>query len=69
MSFPQHEIASMAAERGITPEHEVILYCHRGARSANTAQDLQWAGFAKVRNYIGSWKRMDPPAWGAHYAK
>ena len=36
-------------------ESEIVPYCHRGARSANTYYALQHAGLTKVRNYIGAW--------------
>jgi thiosulfate/3-mercaptopyruvate sulfurtransferase len=48
-------IRSLLAERGVDPESEIVPYCHRGARSANTYYALRRAGLKKVRNYIGSW--------------
>ena len=40
---------------GIKDDDETVPYCHRGARSANTYWALRLAGYAQVRNYIGSW--------------
>jgi thiosulfate/3-mercaptopyruvate sulfurtransferase len=52
---PPAEIQRLLAERGVTPEQEVITYCHRGARAAVAYVALKQAGFSRVRNYIGSW--------------
>jgi thiosulfate/3-mercaptopyruvate sulfurtransferase len=43
------------AAAGVTPEREIIAYCHRGARSAHTYLALKLLGFPHVRNCIGSW--------------
>jgi thiosulfate/3-mercaptopyruvate sulfurtransferase len=48
-------IRGLLRESGIDPESEIVPYCHRGARSANTYYALKYAGLPKVRNYIGSW--------------
>ena len=48
-------IRALLKARGVNPESEIVPYCHRGARSANTYYALQIAGMPKVRNYIGSW--------------
>ena len=48
-------IRKLIAERGVDPNSEIVPYCHRGARSANTFYALQIAGLPNVRNYIGSW--------------
>jgi thiosulfate/3-mercaptopyruvate sulfurtransferase len=48
-------IRALLDARGINPESEIVPYCHRGARSANTYFALKHAGLPKVRNYIGSW--------------
>jgi len=56
----------LLADAGITPEKEIIVYCHRGARAANTFLALRELGFPRVRNFIGSWhewsRRPDLPA-------
>lgn len=48
-------IQALLQSRGITRNDELVPYCHRGARSANTYWALRLAGYAQVRNYIGSW--------------
>jgi thiosulfate/3-mercaptopyruvate sulfurtransferase len=48
-------IRGLLRESGVDPESELVPYCHRGARSANTYYALKQAGLPKVRNYIGSW--------------
>jgi thiosulfate/3-mercaptopyruvate sulfurtransferase len=48
-------IRAVLSERGVGPDSEIVPYCHRGARSANTYYALKHAGLANVRNYIGSW--------------
>jgi thiosulfate/3-mercaptopyruvate sulfurtransferase len=52
---PAAEIRRLLAERGVTPEQEVVTYCHRGARAAAAYVALKQAGFPRVRNYSGSW--------------
>ena len=48
-------IRALLHSRGIREDDELVPYCHRGARSANTYWVLRLAGYAQVRNYIGSW--------------
>ena len=48
-------IRALLQSRGIQADDELVPYCHRGARSANTYWALRLAGHAQVRNYIGSW--------------
>jgi thiosulfate/3-mercaptopyruvate sulfurtransferase len=65
--FPDGEQARrLLADAGVTPEKEIIVYCHRGARAANTYLALKHLGFPRVRNFIGSWhewsRRPDLPA-------
>lgn len=40
---------------GLDPEAEVIAYCQGGYRAAHAYYALKLAGYAKVRNYWGSW--------------
>lgn len=53
------ELKTMYGQAGITPDKEVISYCQGGYRAAHSYVALRLLGFAKVRNYIGSWKE-----WG-----
>jgi thiosulfate/3-mercaptopyruvate sulfurtransferase len=48
-------IRALLQSRGIRADDELVPYCHRGARSANAYWALRLAGYAHVRNYIGSW--------------
>lgn len=48
-------IRALLKERDVDADSEIVPYCHRGARSANTYYALLHAGLPKVRNYIGSW--------------
>jgi len=48
-------IQALLQSRGIGNDDELVPYCHRGARSANTYWALRLAGYSQVRNYIGSW--------------
>jgi thiosulfate/3-mercaptopyruvate sulfurtransferase len=50
----------IAAELGLEPGAEVVVYCHTGARSAMAAQMLRALGY-DARNYIGSWHE-----WSRH---
>ncbi|HXV50310.1 MAG TPA: sulfurtransferase [Candidatus Binatia bacterium] len=53
------ELKSMYDKAGITLDKEVVSYCQGGYRAAHSYIALRLLGFAKVRNYIGSWKE-----WG-----
>lgn len=63
------EIRDLCAAHGLTPDSDIILYCFKGARSANSCVALRLAGFKKVRIYLGSWNEWsrDPslPVAGA----
>ena len=48
-------IRDLLKARGIDGTSEIVPYCHRGARSANTYFALKLAEIPRVRNYIGSW--------------
>ena len=65
--FPDGEQArGLLADAGVTPDKEIIVYCHRGARAASTFLALKELGYPRVRNFIGSWhewsRRPDLPA-------
>jgi thiosulfate/3-mercaptopyruvate sulfurtransferase len=49
------EIRRFAAEHGLHPDQEIILYCFKGSRSSNTWIALHRAGFRRVRLFLGSW--------------
>lgn len=48
-------IRDLLRGRGVADDAELVPYCHRGARSANTYYALRHAGYTNVRNFIGSW--------------
>jgi thiosulfate/3-mercaptopyruvate sulfurtransferase len=54
MKTPQ-EILKITADKGITPDKNVIVYCFKGARASNTFIALSTAGFTNIRNYFASW--------------
>ena len=49
------QLSKMYAERGITPDKEVIPHCQGAYRSAHTYLALRLIGYPNVRNYLGSW--------------
>ncbi len=50
---------------GITPDKDIILFCHSGSRSSHTTYVLKnLLNYPKVRNYDGSWIE-----WSHHYTK
>ena len=53
-------INALLMGQGINPRHDIAVYCHRGARSANAVYALRYAGIHSARNFIGSWH-----AWSA----
>ncbi|MBE7618439.1 sulfurtransferase [Komagataeibacter sp. FXV2] len=52
---PAAEIRALAASRGLFPGDDIIIYCFKGARAANTYVALASAGFTRMRIYMGSW--------------
>ena len=48
-------LREMLAERGITPEKTVVVYCQTHHRSAHTWFVLRHLGFDRVKGYPGSW--------------
>ena len=53
------QISAMLAERGITPDLEVVVYCQGHHRSSLMYVVLRNLGFPRVRGYAGSWSE-----WG-----
>jgi len=51
---PKTEIRELFAERGITPDDTVILYCNTARRLSHTYVALRWPGFEDVAIYEGS---------------
>ena len=59
------ELIAVLKEAGVTPDKEIIPYCHTHQRSAHTSFVLKHLGFPRVRAYPGSWSewgnRIDAP--------
>ncbi len=53
------ELAKMYESAGVTKDKEIIVHCQTGQRSAVSYLTLKLLGYAKVRNYDGSWQE-----WG-----
>lgn len=49
------ELRRLFGAAGITPDKEVVVYCHNLVRSAHMYFTLRLLGFPKVRGYDGSW--------------
>jgi thiosulfate/3-mercaptopyruvate sulfurtransferase len=52
---PADELRRMYEARGITPDREVISYCHGGYRAAQSYIALRLLGYPRVRNYVASY--------------
>jgi thiosulfate/3-mercaptopyruvate sulfurtransferase len=52
---PAAELRALYASRGVTPERNIIAFCQGGYRSASSFLALRSLGYARVRNYLGSW--------------
>jgi thiosulfate/3-mercaptopyruvate sulfurtransferase len=48
-------IRALCASRGVYPDQDIIIYCFKGCRAANTYVALKLAGFQKLRVYFASW--------------
>jgi thiosulfate/3-mercaptopyruvate sulfurtransferase len=52
-------------DAGVTPDKEILVYCHQGNRASNSYLALQLLRYPRVRNYVGSWHewaaRLDLP--------
>jgi thiosulfate/3-mercaptopyruvate sulfurtransferase len=57
------EIRAICAQVGLEEDDDIIIYCFKGARAANTYVALKSAGFRNLRNYYGSWNE-----WSRHPA-
>ena len=48
-------LKAMLTEKGITPDKEIVVYCHTHHRSAFSFWMLKHLGYTRVRGYPGSW--------------
>jgi thiosulfate/3-mercaptopyruvate sulfurtransferase len=53
------DLRAMYSAAGVRPDEDVLTYCQGGYRAAHGYIALRLAGYARVRNYTGSWKE-----WG-----
>ena len=49
------KLGMLLLEKGITPDKQIVAYCHRGARAAMVWAALDQLGYPKIKNYAGSW--------------
>ena len=56
---PADDLRRLYADRGISPDSEVITYCQVGMRASHNLFVLQLLGYTKLRNYYGAWEE-----WG-----
>lgn len=56
---PAEELRARLGGLGVTPDKEVIVYCHTHHRSAHTYIVLKSLGYPRVKGYPGSWSE-----WG-----
>jgi thiosulfate/3-mercaptopyruvate sulfurtransferase len=52
---PVDELRAELEALGVTPDKEIVAYCHSGVRSAHVYFTLRHLGYPHVRNYDGSW--------------
>jgi thiosulfate/3-mercaptopyruvate sulfurtransferase len=52
---PAQELLVELSGIGITPDKEIVTYCHSGVRAAHTYLLLRSLGYSHVRVYDGSW--------------
>jgi thiosulfate/3-mercaptopyruvate sulfurtransferase len=62
MFVQPEDVLRTCAQVGIDTDSEVILYCFKGARAANTMVALHEAGIRNVRLYFGSWNEWSRDA-------
>lgn len=56
---PADELHALYESMGVTPDKEIITYCHSHRRSAHTWLVLKSLGYGRVRAYPGAWSE-----WG-----
>jgi thiosulfate/3-mercaptopyruvate sulfurtransferase len=57
---PAEEIRRRYEAAGVTPDKQVVAYCHGAVRAGHTAFTLAMLGYPNVRVYDGSWEE-----WGS----
>lgn len=56
---PPSTLQNLYAMKNITPDHNIVTYCHSHHRSAHSYFVLKWLGFPSVSGFAGSWSE-----WG-----
>ena len=51
---PSAQLAELYRQAGVTPQKEILVYCHTGARASNAYFVLRLLGYPHVRLYDGS---------------
>ena len=62
--MPLSQFGALAAEK-LSPDEEIVLYCHHGMRSGRAQGHLKAQGFGKVLNLTGgidAWAAKIDPA-------
>ena len=50
------DIEKLVEQLGVKDKsEEIVVYCFKGCRSANTLVALKKAGYGNLKNYLGSW--------------
>jgi thiosulfate/3-mercaptopyruvate sulfurtransferase len=52
---PAEELLAELNGAGVTPDKEIVTYCHSGVRAAHSYLVLRHLGYPRVRLYDGSW--------------
>jgi thiosulfate/3-mercaptopyruvate sulfurtransferase len=61
---PDAELESLLAERGVTPDRRIVLYCNTARRISHTYVALRHLGYEHVDFYEGSlteWEKRGGP--------
>jgi len=59
--LPEEELRGLLAERGLTPDKQIVCHCHTHHRSSHSYVMLRMLGYPHVTGYPGSWSD-----WGNH---
>ncbi len=57
VNIPYDSLAARIAELGPAGEHDVVVYCRSGRRSAIALTTLKDAGFSRLFHLDGDWQR------------
>jgi thiosulfate/3-mercaptopyruvate sulfurtransferase len=53
--LPADTLHARLRELGLTPDKEIVTYCHTHHRSAHSYVMLKQLGYSRIRGYAGSW--------------